>query len=294
MTFWNHIHAAIEQATGIPVLAHAATPVGGGSINNAYRLQAQGVDFFVKTNRPELADMFAAEAEGLNEIVNTGTVHAPQAICWGVADQVSYVVLEYLKFGHAGKAMATLGEQLAAMHRHSAEQFGWHRENTIGATRQINDWRDDWLNFFRDQRLGFQFELAARNGYGGELARLGDRLMASLDRFFAGYSPSASLLHGDLWSGNYAVLEDGQPVIFDPAVYYGDREADIAMTELFGGFGGEFYAAYNASYPLDEGYQIRKRLYNLYHIVNHTNLFGGGYHGQALHMAEALLAEVKC
>ncbi len=293
MSFWSHIQSEIKQHTGVAVASNAGSSVGGGSISQAFRLQGDGRDFFVKTNRAALVDMFAAEAEGLNEIVASYSVHAPQAVCWGVAEGKSYVVLEYLRFGHSQKAMRLLGEQLARMHRCTKDEFGWHRDNTIGSTPQINDKRDDWVAFYRDQRLGFQYELAERNGYGGELVRLGERLMASLDAFFDGYVPQASLLHGDLWSGNYAVLETGEPVIFDPAVYFGDREADIAMTELFGGFGGDFYAAYDNAWPLDAGYAVRKRLYNLYHILNHANLFGGGYQSQALHMTQQLLAEIR-
>jgi fructosamine-3-kinase len=178
------------------------------------------------------------------------------------------------------------------MHRCESGRFGWHRDNTIGSTPQINDPSDDWITFYRDHRLGFQYQLAADHGY-GELMPSGQQLMDCLDQFFADYKPRASLLHGDLWSGNYAIDQNGQPVIFDPAVYYGDREADLAMTELFGGFSARFYAAYNDAYPLDAGYKVRKNLYNLYHILNHLNLFGGGYLGQAERMTRQLLSEVR-
>jgi fructosamine-3-kinase len=166
-------------------------------------------------------------------------------------------------------------------------------DNTIGSTPQKNTPRQDWVAFWREQRLGYQLQLAARQGHGGALQRQGEQLLEYLPDFFTDHRPQASLLHGDLWSGNYSIDSQGQPVIFDPAVYFGDREADLAMTELFGGFGAEFYAAYNSSWPLEPGYAVRKTLYNLYHILNHLNLFGGGYLSQAQRMIQHLLAEVR-
>lgn len=167
--------------------------------------------------------------------------------------------------------------------------FGFAQENFIGTTAQPNGWKDSWIDFWREQRLGYQLELAQHNGYGGELQKQGELLMEKLPEFFADFQPVPSLLHGDLWGGNHAFLTDGTPVIFDPAPYYGDREADLAMTELFGGFDSEFYSAYRAAWPLHAGYGKRKILYNLYHILNHANLFGGGYASQAEGMMRRLL-----
>jgi fructosamine-3-kinase len=186
--------------------------------------------------------------------------------------------------------MGRLGRNLARMHRVTGSRFGWHRDNTIGATPQVNTASEDWIAFWREQRLGFQLNLAAAKGHGGRLIANGMRLMERLPAFFPGGRPQPSLLHGDLWSGNAARTAEGEPVIFDPAVYYGDREADLAMTELFGGFPRPFYEAYAAEYPLDPGYAARKPLYNLYHVLNHLNLFGGGYGAQALRLMEQLLA----
>ncbi|OOY41228.1 hypothetical protein BOV91_12580, partial [Solemya velum gill symbiont] len=163
------------------------------------------------------------------------------------------------------------------MHRKTADAFGWNLDNTIGSTPQLNDWNKSWINFWREQRLGYQLQLA---GHQGSLQRQGEKLLESF-HLLIDHAPQPSLLHGDLWGGNIGYDDSGNPVIFDPALYFGDREADIAMTELFGGFGREFYAAYNAAWPLDAGYPIRKKLYNLYHILNHLNLFGSGYLGQA-------------
>jgi len=292
-TDWESILNAIEARTGVRP-AGSGRAVGGGCINQAHVVGEGTQRFFVKLNRKGLLDMFAAEAEGLDEIVASRTVRVPAPVCWGTAGDSAYLVLEYLPFGGGQSGGgARLGELLAAMHHTTRDRFGWHRDNTIGATPQINDWTADWVDFWREHRLGYQLDLAARKGSGRELSRLGERLMASLDAFFTDYRPEPSLLHGDLWSGNYSYLENGEPVIFDPAVYYGDREADLAMTELFGGFGADFYAAYDDAWPRDPGYRTRKTLYNLYHIINHYNLFGGGYLGQALAMTEQLLAEVK-
>ena len=201
-------------------------------------------------------------------------------------------MLEYLPLVPHGDA-AQLGWQLAQQHRVGAPQFGWSRDNWIGATPQPNAWMDDWVSFWRDQRLGFQLRLAANNGYGGALQRDGDTLRAHLDAFFEGYMPVPSLLHGDLWGGNHGFLSGGEPVIFDPAAYFGDRECDLAMTELFGGFAPAFHAAYREAWALDAGYAVRKTLYNLYHILNHANLFGGGYAAQAARMTAQLLAHIR-
>jgi fructosamine-3-kinase len=236
--------------------------------------------------------MFVAEAEGLRELAAAKTLRVPEPVCWGVAGEMAYLVLEHLEFGRRGNA-ALLGEQLASLHRTTQAEFGWGRDNTLGSTPQINTPCTDWVGFWRERRLGFQLGLARRNGCSGELQRLGEQLMTHLNGLFDGYRPQPALLHGDLWSGNHGYLADGTPVIFDPAVYYGDREADLAMTELFGGFGADFYAGYRAAWPLDAGYAVRKTLYNLYHILNHFNLFGGGYEQQALRMSQQLLAELR-
>lgn len=291
MNVWQHIADHIQSTTGV-TLRGARDAIGGGCINETVRLRGEGRDFFVKLNTASKADMFVAEAEGLRDIAATRTLRVPEPVCRGVAGGSAYLVLEYLSLGHAGKG-AVLGERLAALHRITQTEFGWRRDNTIGSTPQINTPDTDWLRFFRARRLGCQLELAERNGAVSELLRRGAELMERLAGLFDGYHPQPSLLHGDLWSGNYSFLTDGTPVIFDPAVYFGDREADIAMTELFGGFGGDFYAAYRAAWPLDTGYAVRRMLYNLYHILNHYNMFGGGYGQQALRMMQQLLSELR-
>ncbi len=287
------IAMAASEAVSTPVHIRHAVPVGGGDINACYRLEAVGRDYFAKLNACERLDMFEAERDGLTELAGAGALRVPAPVCCGRAGDVAFLVMEYIDFGpDTADSAVRLGRGLAAMHRHTSGRFGWRRDNTIGATAQPNAWDDDWIRFFGEKRLAHQLRLAAENGHGGELQRLGERLIAGLPGLYTGYRPAPSLLHGDLWGGNHAADGQGQPVIFDPAVYYGDREADLAMTELFGGFPESFYAAYRESLPLDGGYRHRKTLYMLYHVLNHANLFGGGYAAQALRMMQELLSEL--
>lgn len=290
---WSRITDELSHAHGHDFSGARRRSIGGGSINSAWLLEAGEHRAFIKLNSIEQLNMFEAEAEGLQELAQSQTLHIPAPYCFGTTDSHSYLAMEYLNLGSGNSnSMRQLGEGLAAMHRHSQTRHGWHRDNTIGSTPQPNSWNADWPSFFRQQRLGFQLQLAARNGADRRTLERGQRLMDNLDGFFSSYQPRPSLLHGDLWSGNYAILANGDPAIFDPAVYYGDREADLAMTELFGGFSSDFYDAYNHSWQLGQGYRTRKTLYKLYHILNHFNLFGGGYLNQAAHMIDGLLSEM--
>lgn len=294
---WLAIGKAIRVATGEDFVVRKCRAIGGGCINSTYLVEDGARRFFVKVNRMSGLAMFEAEADGLREIAGAGVIRVPSPVCAGGAEDSAFLVLEAIDFnsgdfssGRKGRA-EDLGRQLAEMHRVSAAQYGWRRDNTIGSTPQINTPANNWPEFWRDRRIGRQLALAASNGYGGALQRKGECLLARLDGFFAGYAPFPSLLHGDLWGGNYAFSATGEPVIFDPAVYYGDRETDLAMTELFGGFPAAFHAAYREAFPLDSGYPMRKALYNLYHILNHLNMFGEGYLGQAEGVIEKLLSE---
>ncbi len=292
MPNWTKINQHISEATGQPFSTDSAQTVSGGSINSAYLLNgADGRTFFAKVNSASLVEMFAAEAAGLSEMLATNSIKVPAPICWGSNHYDAYIVMDYIAMGGSGSS-SKLGQQLAAMHRTQSEKFGWFRDNTIGSTPQINTFSSSWVEFYREHRLRFQLQLAARNG-GEVLLRQGERLLEVLEVFFADYRPVPSLLHGDLWGGNYATDDQGNPIIFDPAVYYGDRESDIAMTELFGGFPPDFYLSYNESWPLDAGYDTRKTLYNLYHVLNHFNLFGGGYLSQANDMISSLMSETR-
>lgn len=290
--FHTELAAAIRAATGTAFSISSTQAVHGGDISQAFKLDDGTHSFFVKRQPAAGLAMFEAEAAGLAGLAASNAVRVPEAICHGVAAGQAYLVLEYLPLQAQGDA-ARLGRQLAQQHRVGAAQFGWTRDNWIGATPQPNAWHDDWVAFWRTQRLGFQLHRAAENGYGGALQRDGEILLAHLDTFFDGYTPVSSLLHGDLWSGNHGFLADGAPVLFDPAVYFGDRECDLAMSELFGGFAPDFYSAYREAWPLDSGYAVRRTLYNLYHILNHANLFGGGYAEQAARMAAQLRAQIR-
>ncbi len=293
MHSWNPISTQISAATNTPFQVKESRSIGGGCINQAYRISDGARHFFVKLNSAGNLEMFAAESAGLEEIQQSGAMRVPQPICCGHNNEMAWLVLEYLSLGHRARGKASdLGEQLAAMHRITSPQYGWYRDNTIGQTPQINLQSSNWIAFWRTQRLGYQLNLAQRNGFIGKLQTLGEQLLNDLDKFFTDAPPSPSLLHGDLWSGNYDYDDSGSPILFDPAVYYGDRETDIAMTELFGGFPADFYSAYRYNYPLDSGYNSRKHVYNLYHILNHVNLFGGNYRHQAECMINMLLAEI--
>ena len=285
-------HLALQ--TGHSLQNHRLTSVSGGDINSAHKLQTAEFSWFIKLNRADLAAMFAAEATGLQELAASKTFRVPEVICVGDFQRHAYLVLNFIDLQSLqGPSARQFGTQLARLHRQPKAYFGWPIDNTIGSTPQYNQRDNDWVHFWQQQRLGSQLQLAAANGYGGTLQTQGEQLLARLGEFFCDYRPQASLLHGDLWGGNAAADAKGQPVLFDPACYYGDREADIAMTELFGGFGSDFYAAYQAEFPLDAGYKTRKTLYNLYHIINHVNLFGSGYLSQANAMLGKLLAELK-
>lgn len=293
MSDWQAIGDRISAALERPFQPGRPEAVGGGCINSAAVLGSGDERVFVKLNRADRLAMFEAEAAGLAEMAATESIRVPRPICTGTAGAEAFIAMEHMELGRSRRSdPAAAGEQLAAMHRATRARFGWERDNTIGSTPQPNGEFDDWAAFWRERRLGFQLGLAARNGYGGRLQQRGALL---LERFPAllDHGPAPSLLHGDLWGGNLGYAPDGQPVIFDPACYYGDREADLAMTELFGGFGGGFRRAYEAGWPLPAGFGVRKQLYNLYHVLNHLNLFGGGYLRQSESMIDGLLAELR-
>jgi fructosamine-3-kinase len=284
---WNQIALHISQATGRPFQLSHRRSVGGGSINQAYVVSEGERAYFVKLNQASRVAMFEAEALGLRQMADSQTIRVPIPICWGVAAQSAYIVLESLDLGYGDQqAWEAMGRKLAAMHRVTSDRFGWDQNNTIGFIPQINTWTSDWVEFFTQHRLGYQFQLANRRG--GHFPKQKE-LLATVPEILAGYNPQPSLVHGDLWTGNAAVTKQGEPVIFDPATYFGDREVDIAMSELFGSFPANFYQAYNEAFPLEPGYSQRKILYNLYHILNHFNQFGGSYEYQANQMIASLL-----
>jgi fructosamine-3-kinase len=258
--------------------------VGGGDIAASYRVEAAAGRAFLKTGAA--AHAFDAEATALAEIAATRTLRAPRVLAHGVAEGAAYLLLEWIELADDGD-WAAAGRQLAAMHACLQASHGWHRDNTIGASPQFNARAADWTEFYRERRLRPQFALARAHQL-TPLAALEERTCRASDALLTGHAPPPSLLHGDLWRGNIAFDGSGAPVIFDPATYYGDAETDLAMTRLFGGFPERFYRAYGEVRPPAAAAARRLRLYQLYHVLNHANLFGGGYVAQAVAMIERL------
>ena len=298
---YREIGAQISQVTGEAFHARHPHPRGGGCISEGLVLEDGARRFFIKLNRAERLPIFEAEAAGLRLLAASRTLRVPHPILCGTAgatgSRQAFIVLEYLALTELD-APDRLAEQLVALHQHSNTHFGWNHDNFIGTTEQSNTPHNDWVSFWANCRLNPQLELARQRGLAPATLTLAEALLAALPQFFTDYQPKPSLLHGDLWGGNYgyvATTEDAspEPVIFDPAVYYGDRETDIAMTELFGGFPPRFRQAYEAAWPLDAGYGVRRQLYNLYHVLNHFNLFGEGYAAQSLRLIQRLLSEVR-
>ncbi len=285
---WTQVNALISEAIGDRFESQESRPISGGCINQGYRISDRQRSFFVKFNRADQRAMFEAEALGLSQMCEAQAIRVPKPICVGIAETSAYLVLEWLDLGRGNsQSWLEMGRQLARMHQfQKSTAFGWERSNTIGSTPQMNPWTRSWSEFFTQHRIGYQLRLAIQNG--GRFPQ-GDRLLAAIPELLDGHTPQPALVHGDLWSGNAAITASGEPVIFDPATYWGDREVDLAMTELFGGFGREFYRGYAEVFPTGEGYERRKPLYNLYHILNHFNLFGG-YESQANRTIEQILS----
>jgi fructosamine-3-kinase len=287
---WQLMRQILVDKTGQKIGRLEANPLSGGDINRAWRLNDGRHQYFIKTNSPDRLAMFEAEMIGLNEIQASNSIRAPGPLACGIVDQQAFIVLEYLELSGRPDPVR-LAQQLASMHQCTRDQYGFAVDNTIGTTTQVNSFSRDWIGFWQQRRLGYQLSLARTNGYGNELFDTGMRLNEQLGHFFSDYTPLASLLHGDLWSGNQGADSAGNPVVYDPACYYGDHEADLAMMELFGSPGQRFFDAYDDLFPIDAGYKARRELYNLYHILNHANLFGASYVSQAKQMIASLLAQ---
>lgn len=252
-------------------------PVSGGCINQGMVIKAEGgKSFFLKVNRNIPPDMFAKEANGLKVLRVDGAPTVPEAYYVGP----DFLLLEDLSPAPRRNDYWTLfGQQLASLHQHTAAKFGFSEDNYIGITPQPNAWMEDGYEFFGEQRLLFQAHLARERGLlDAEDYRDVERLVTRLPNLVPVQPPS--LLHGDLWTGNAMTDSRGAPAIIDPAVHYSWAEAELAMTTLFGSFPAAFYRAYEETRPLEPGYQNRFPIYNLYHLLNHLNLFGRSYLGQ--------------
>lgn len=288
------VAAAIAEHKGSPFVPTAVRPIGGGSIHRAWEISDRGCRYFVKSNGLAAAAMFAAEAQGLQALSAAAAVRTPAVVATGASGDMAFLVLEYLDLAALDQATgARLGTALAQLHRTMGDAYGWSGDNFIGATPQFNRVHPSWPHFFGERRLRPQLDLALEHGMDRALVARGEAVIERIGGLFIDYRPPPSLLHGDLWSGNAAGCSDGSAAIFDPACYFGDRETDLAMAELFGGFPTSFFAAYRAAWPPDRGYESRKPLYNLYHVLNHFNLFGRAYLGQAQRMIDHLLADLK-
>lgn len=264
-----------------------------GGIHAAYRLRFPRVSLFMKANRMENAAMLADEADCLEKLRAVSALILPRPLLHGTAGDSAFLLLPWIDMRPPSiQAQEKLGRQLAELHRSHADQHGWHRNNHIGFTEQKNAWSDNWGEFYATQRLEPQLELAAAK-FDAPWIDEGYKLLLQVPELLAGHMPPPSLLHGDLWFGNVAERKDGSPIAFDPAAYYGDRETDIAMTFLFGGFALEFYVAYEDAYPLPEGHKPRRPLYELYHVLNHANMFGGGYMQQAERLIRKILERTR-
>ncbi len=259
-------------------------PVSGGGINTTALLTlAGGQIVFIKENHADLERMFTAEASGLQTLGEIAARHSsppvPRVLAWGQDGDKAFLLLQAIPTGKI-KCGKDFGRAMAVLHREARqEKCGFESDNWIGSTPQKNKGQSAWLNFFRDERLGCQWQLLRKNGFGD--ART-EKDMHSLLKRLPDLLPDVddgkpSLLHGDLWGGNWLADNEGRAWLIDPAVYYGHREADIAMTQLFGGFPAGFYDAYTEAWPLQPGFTERRDIYNLYHLLNHVNLFGSGY-----------------
>jgi protein-ribulosamine 3-kinase len=283
----------LRALTGLACAPAPTGEIGGGSIHTCYRWPAGAGLVFVKCAPLDELDRLTAEAEGLGELAAAAALRVPRVLALGQAARVGFLALEWLERDHStSQSEQRLGESLATLHHVTAQRHGWRRDNYLGRTPQNNTPTADWTEFFRERRLRPQLALAAQNGFAALVAAPGERLLERVPQLLEDHRPSASLLHGDLWGGNWLTSRGGVPVIYDPATYFGDRETDIAMTRLFGGFGRAFYQAYEAAAPLPPGAVRRAELYNLYHVLNHLNLFGAGYGAHARTLMERLLAAV--
>ncbi|AMG31928.1 fructosamine kinase family protein [Grimontia hollisae] len=284
---WHSLSVQLSLTLGQRFEVEEKTPIDGGDINECYSIAYGNMRFFVKINSRDNLPVFEAEAESLRHLANSGEVSIPQVVYIGIIKEKSVLVLNFIPMKPLDDENAyLLGKELANLHKWGEQlEYGFDIDNFIGTTEQRNSWHRKWANFFADHRIGFQLKLAEERGMSfGDVERIVNEVKERLN----GHQPKASLLHGDLWKGNASSTMSG-PIIYDPACYWGDREVDIAMTHLFGGFPESFYKGYEEVWPLDPGFEKRKDIYNLYHMLNHCLLFGGPY----LTETEALINKLE-
>jgi len=283
MKLINKIKTNIEKELNSKIIDSQS--LSGGCISNAYQIKTEaGKIYFLKYNSAGNDDMFIKEAHGLQELNKAGVIKIPDVVCYAE----DYILLEHILSGNKQKNFSEdFGRKFAFLHKFTSELYGFYEDNYIGSNPQLNiskvNEKHDWTKFYFNKRILFQSQLAEVKGNStSEMQKAIAVLENKIDKIITDNGEKPSLLHGDLWGGNYLIDEQGFACLIDPAVYYGNREADLAMTKLFGGFDSRFYKAYNEAFPLAAGYEYRENIYKLYHVLNHLNLFGGGYYSQAM------------
>ncbi|QBG34386.1 fructosamine kinase family protein [Litorilituus sediminis] len=297
---WHCIEQAISAETGQQFNIVEKQTISNGGLSNcnfddndkplnlSFKISNNEQSYFVKLNSKECLINFQAEAYSLKQLAKLTQIPCPKITTIGTSLDKSFLVLEYIPFSKANpKLWFEFGQQLAKMHNNTSHgQFGWQHDNYIGNTIQPNHWKRNWTTFFSEQRIAWQLQLLSEKSI----------LLGDIDHIaqvchdqLLHHKTRPCLVHGDLWQGNVGFTHE-HAMIFDPACYYGDREVDIAMTELFGQFPDDFYRGYQAEYPLDKGYERRRLIYNFYHVLNHANIFGGIYIEQAKAMLTRIMA----
>ena len=290
MEITSELKKKIEEITGAEIISNNS--VSGGCISNACKLETtSGKNYFLKFNDFSSNDMFVKEANGLRELRKANVIRAPEVI----SAENSFILLEYIESDHPSRNFfEDFGRKFAEMHKYRSDSFGFFEDNYIGSTDQKNipdeNEKNNWVEFYWNKRILFQYRLSEKNGFATSELKDGiKKLESNVNNILSASEEKPSLLHGDLWGGNYMPDENGNACLIDPAVYYGHREADLAMTKLFGGFDSKFYTAYNEANPLKEGWRYRENIYKLYHVLNHLNLFGRGYYPQAISLIKNYL-----
>jgi protein-ribulosamine 3-kinase len=277
----QHIILFLQAQTSKPVIIQSSVPLGGGCINEVVRINTSAGEFVVKYNlATAFPGMFECEAAGLQLLRNAGEIHIPEVIHKDIVEQYSYLLLEFVPSGNRiHDFWVIFGRSLANLHKHTHSQFGLNHDNYIGSLPQQNRLHQDWTAFFIFERLEPMVRLARnKSDISSQVAGRFELLYSKLPNLIPVELPA--LLHGDLWNGNYIIDNKGLPCLIDPAVYFGHREMDLAMTRLFGGFALEFYQSYQDTFPLENEWDDRTDLFNLYPLLVHVNLFGGGYASQ--------------
>lgn len=285
-SLWVRVGTCISDAV------ESVTPLSNSSFTRNFVMQCTTNRYFVKLS--ERHQCLDSEADGLAALSGANAIRVPRLIANGAVESMGFLVVEHLDMQNRQFDFPRLARDLAKLHRATGPEYGWHRDNFLGATLQINLSQSSWSRFFLDNRLGRQFRLAVENSLSARLAAMETKVLEAVAAILDHHEPEPSLLHGDLWRGNCGFLAKGVPVIYDPAVYFGDRETDLAMTHLFGGFPESFHETYQREWPLRPGWQLRQQAYNLYHILNHLNLFGPTYLQKAEAMCTTILARAGC